>query len=81
MKVKTGRLALESFLGRMKRESVDVFRRFDLQMVEEMAMVENDTKARAAVYKRTSAMLSGIITEDRKHVINSTTWLAGNRRR
>ncbi|XNM53198.1 hypothetical protein ACLK2I_00280 [Escherichia coli] len=34
-----------------------MFRRFNIQMVEEMAMVENDTKARAAVYKRTSAML------------------------
>ncbi|STK62320.1 glutathione-regulated potassium-efflux system protein KefC [Escherichia coli] len=31
-------------------------------------MVENDTKARAAVYKRTSAMLSEIITEDREHL-------------
>ncbi len=29
---------------------------------------ENDTKARAAVYKRTSAMLSEIITEDREHL-------------
>ena len=45
-----------------------MFRRFNIQMVEEMAMVENDTKARAAVYKRTSAMLSEIITEDREHL-------------
>ncbi len=44
------------------------FAAFNIQMVEEMAMVENDTKARAAVYKRTSAMLSEIITEDREHL-------------
>ncbi len=64
--LKTGRLALESLgLGPYEaRERADVFRRFNIQMVEEMAMVENDTKARAAVYKRTSAMLSEIITED-----------------
>ena len=55
--LKTGRLALESLgLGPYEaRERADVFRRFNIQMVEEMAMVENDTKARAAVYKRTSA--------------------------
>ncbi len=45
-----------------------MFRRFNIQMVEEMAMVENDPKARAAVYQRTSAMLSEIITEDREHL-------------
>lgn len=68
--LKTGRLALESLgLGPYEaRERADVFRRFNIQMVEEMAMVENDTKARAAVYKRTSAMLSEIITEDREHL-------------
>lgn len=68
--LKTGRLALESLgLGPYEaRERADVFRRFNIQTVEEMAMVENDTKARAAVYKRTSAMLSEIITEDREHL-------------
>ncbi|MBY7238106.1 glutathione-regulated potassium-efflux system protein KefC [Escherichia coli] len=68
--LKTRRLALESLgLGPYEaRERADVFRRFNIQMVEEMAMVENDTKARAAVYKRTSAMLSEIITEDREHL-------------
>ena len=59
----------------MKRENVPMcsaalifVKPLDEQMVEEMAMVENDTKARAAVYKRTSAMLSEIITEDREHL-------------
>ena len=71
--LKTGRLPLESLgLGPDEaRENVaDVFRRFNIQMVEEMAMVENDTKARAAVYKRTSAMLSEIITEDRERLLD-----------
>ncbi|MER3625449.1 NAD-binding protein, partial [Klebsiella pneumoniae] len=40
----------------------DLFRRFNLQMVEEMvAMAENDAASRVAVFKRTSDMLTGII--------------------
>ena len=68
--LKTGRLALESLgLGRYEaRERADLFRRFNTQMVEEMAKGENDATSRAAVYKRTSAMLSEIITEDREHL-------------
>ena len=68
--LKTGRLALESLgLGRYEaRERADLFRRFNTQMVEEMAKGEDDAASRAAVYKRTSAMLSEIITEDREHL-------------
>ncbi|AST78430.1 TPA: glutathione-regulated potassium-efflux system protein KefC [Citrobacter freundii] len=68
--LKTGRLALESLgLGRYEaRERADLFRRFNTQMVEEMAKGEDDATSRAAVYKRTSAMLSEIITEDREHL-------------
>ena len=68
--LKTGRQALEKLgLGRYEaRERADLFRRFNTQMVEEMAKGENDPTSRAAVYKRTSAMLSEIITEDREHL-------------
>ncbi|HAP82700.1 MAG TPA: potassium transporter KefC, partial [Enterobacteriaceae bacterium] len=37
-------------------------------MVEEMAGGAHDTAARADVYKRTSAMLTEIISEDRAHL-------------
>lgn len=37
-------------------------------MVEEMVKGENDATSRAVVYKRTSAMLSEIIAEDRQHL-------------
>jgi glutathione-regulated potassium-efflux system ancillary protein KefC len=51
------------------RERADLFRRFNLQMVEEMvAMAENDAASRVAVFKRTSDMLTGIINEDRNHL-------------
>jgi len=68
--LKTGRLALEGLgLGRYEaRERADVFRRFNTLMVEEMVKGENDAVSRAAVYKRTSAMLSEIIAEDRQHL-------------
>ena len=68
--LKTGRLALEGLgLGRYEaRERADVFRRFNMLMVEEMVKGENDAISRAAVYKRTSAMLSEIIAEDRQHL-------------
>ncbi|APG16488.1 glutathione-regulated potassium-efflux system protein KefC [Kosakonia radicincitans DSM 16656] len=68
--LKTGRLALEGLgLGPYEaRERADHFRRFNTSMVEEMAQVENDAQARAAVFKRTSAMLTEIISEDRAHL-------------
>lgn len=68
--LKTGRLALEGLgLGRYEaRERADVFRRFNTLMVEEMVKGENDATSRAAVYKRTSEMLSEIIAEDRQHL-------------
>ena len=51
------------------RERADLFRRFNLQMVEEMvAMAENDAASRVAVFKRTSDMLTTIINEDRNHL-------------
>ena len=68
--LKLGRMALEGLgLGQYEaRERADLFRRYNSQMVEEMAEVDNDTQSRAAVYKRTSAMLSEIISEDRAHL-------------
>lgn len=68
--LKSGRQALEALgLGRYEaRERADLFRHFNTRMVEEMAKGENDPLSRAAAYKRTSAMLSEIITEDREHL-------------
>ncbi|MDU1059331.1 MAG: glutathione-regulated potassium-efflux system protein KefC [Leclercia adecarboxylata] len=69
--LKSGRLALESLgLGAYEaRERADLFRRFNIEMLEEMAeMAENDATSRAAVVKRTSAMLMDIINEDRNHL-------------
>jgi glutathione-regulated potassium-efflux system ancillary protein KefC len=68
--LKVGRMALEGLgLGRYEaRERADLFRQFNSQMVEEMAEVDNDPQSRAAVFKRTSAMLTEIITEDRAHL-------------
>ncbi|MGS9164548.1 glutathione-regulated potassium-efflux system protein KefC, partial [Salmonella enterica subsp. enterica serovar Infantis] len=63
--LKSGRQALEALgLGRSEaRERADLFRHFNTRMVEEMAKGEHDPLSRAAAYKRTSAMLSEIITE------------------
>jgi len=68
--LRTGRLALESLgLGEYEaRERADLFRRYNSDMIEEMVQGEDDTLARAAVFKRTSAMLTEIITEDRAHL-------------
>ena len=69
--LKSGRMTLEALgLGAYEaRERADLFRRFNLQMVEEMvAMAENDAASRVAVFKRTSDMLTGIINEDRHHL-------------
>ncbi|PDN27747.1 glutathione-regulated potassium-efflux system protein KefC [Salmonella enterica] len=68
--LKSGRQALEALgLGRYEaRERADLFRHFNTRMVEEMAKGENVPLSRAAAYKRTSAMLSEIITEDREHL-------------
>ena len=72
--VKTGLLAATTILSLglgayEARERADLFRRFNLQMVEEMvAMAENDAASRVAVFKRTSDMLTGIINEDRHHL-------------
>lgn len=68
--LKSGRQALEALgLGRYEaRERADLFRHFNTRMVEEMAKGENDPLSRAAAYKRTSAMLSEIISEDRAHL-------------
>lgn len=69
--LKSGRMALERLgVGAYEaRERADRFRRFNTDMVEEMVgMAENSARARAAVVKRTSAMLTEIINEDRNHL-------------
>jgi Kef-type K+ transport systems, predicted NAD-binding component len=69
--LKSGRMALESLgLGAYEaRERADLFRRFNTDMVEEMAAMAGSTASeRAAVFKRTSAMLTEIINEDRNHL-------------
>ncbi|MDU6453423.1 MAG: cation:proton antiporter, partial [Enterobacter hormaechei] len=62
--LKSGRMALESLgLGAYEaRERADLFRRFNHEMVEEMvAMASSTATERAAVFKRTSTMLTEII--------------------
>ena len=69
--LKSGRQALESLgLGAYEaRERADLFRRVNVQLMEEMVeMAENDATSRAAAFKRTSAMLTEIISEDRNHL-------------
>ncbi|HED1310195.1 TPA: glutathione-regulated potassium-efflux system protein KefC, partial [Kluyvera ascorbata] len=69
--LKSGRQALESLgLGAYEaRERADLFRRFNMQLMDEMVeMAENDDTSRAAAFKRTSAMLTEIINEDRNHL-------------
>ncbi|MEO3990079.1 glutathione-regulated potassium-efflux system protein KefC [Pseudocitrobacter cyperus] len=69
--LKSGRMALESLgLGAYEaRERADLFRRFNIRLMEEMVeMAENDASTRAAAFKRTSAMLTEIINEDRNHL-------------
>ncbi|BBQ85547.1 MULTISPECIES: glutathione-regulated potassium-efflux system protein KefC [Enterobacteriaceae] len=69
--LKSGRQALESLgLGAYEaRERADLFRRFNIQLMEEMVeMAEIDASSRAAAFKRTSAMLTEIINEDRNHL-------------
>ena len=69
--LKSGRMALENLgLGAYEaRERADLFRRFNTEMVEEMAAMAGSTATeRAAVFKRTSAMLTEIINEDRNHL-------------
>lgn len=69
--LKSGRMALEALgLGAYEaRERADVFRRFNVRMVEEMVdMAEEDDASFAAVFKRTSAMLTDIINEDRSNM-------------
>lgn len=65
-----GRRALETLgLGGYEaRERADLFRRFNLQMIEEMIQGENSMKARAAALQRSSSMLTEIINEDRAHL-------------
>lgn len=69
--LKSGRMALES-LGLEPyeaRERADMFRCFNLRMVEEMVdMAEKDDTALAAAFKRTSSMLTDIINEDRSNL-------------
>jgi len=62
-----GRQALELLgLGRYEaRERADHFRRFNQIMVEEMVAGATDTASRAAVYRRTSTMLTELISEER----------------
>ena len=64
-----GRRALEGLgVGSYEaRERADHFRRFNMQMVEEMVPAA-DWSARADVLKRTSAMLTEVINEDRAHL-------------
>ena len=69
--LKSGRMTLEALgLGPYEaRERADVFRRFNVRMVEEMVdMAEEDDASFAAVFKRTSAMLTDIINEDRSNL-------------
>ncbi|KNC94223.1 glutathione-regulated potassium-efflux system protein KefC [Trabulsiella odontotermitis] len=69
--LKSGRMTLEALgLGPYEaRERADLFRRFNERMVEEMVdMAEEDDASFAAAYKRTSAMLTDIINEDRNHL-------------
>ena len=66
--LKSGRMALESLgLGPYEaRERADQFRHFNVRMVEEMVeAAENDEASFAAAIKRTGAMLTDIINEDR----------------
>ncbi len=67
--LKVGRRALEGLgVGSYEaRERADHFRRFNMQMVEEMVAAA-DMPARADVLKRTSAMLTEVINEDRAHL-------------
>ncbi|MCE0811871.1 glutathione-regulated potassium-efflux system protein KefC [Buttiauxella sp. S04-F03] len=67
--LKVGRRALEGLgVGSYEaRERADHFRRFNTQMVEEM-VPSPDWSARADVLKRTSAMLTEVINEDRTHL-------------
>ncbi|MNC19247.1 Glutathione-regulated potassium-efflux system protein KefC [compost metagenome] len=67
--LKVGRRALEGLgVGSYEaRERADHFRRFNMQMVEEMVPAP-DWSARADVLKRTSAMLTEVINEDRSHL-------------
>jgi len=69
--LKSGRMALEALgLGAYEaRERADLFRRFNLRMVEEMVdIAEEDDASFAAAFKRTSAMLTDIINEDRNNL-------------
>ncbi|WP_054178327.1 glutathione-regulated potassium-efflux system protein KefC [Trabulsiella odontotermitis] len=69
--LKSGRMTLEALgLGPYEaRERADLFRRFNERMVEEMVdIAEEDDASFAAAYKRTSAMLTDIINEDRNHL-------------
>lgn len=68
--LKIGRRALEGLgVGSYEaRERADHFRRFNLQMLEEMVPTEDTSAARADVFKRNSAMLTDVINEDRAHL-------------
>ena len=67
--LKVGRRALEGLgVGSYEaRERADHFRRFNMQMVEEMVPAP-DWSERADVIKRTSAMLTEVINEDHSHL-------------
>ncbi|EOU9562801.1 glutathione-regulated potassium-efflux system protein KefC [Cronobacter dublinensis] len=68
--LRVGRMALEELGigGYEARERADLFRCYNQQMVDEMADGDNDTTARVATFRRTSAMLTEIISEDRAHL-------------
>lgn len=68
--LRIGRRALERLgVGSYEaRERADSFRRFNLQMLEEMVPTEDISAARADVFKRNSAMLTDVINEDRAHL-------------
>jgi len=76
--LKIGRRALEGLgVGKYEaRERADHFRRFNLQMLEEMVPTDDKTAERADVFKRNSAMLTEVINEDRAHlhVIQRDGW-------
>ncbi|MBU4681927.1 glutathione-regulated potassium-efflux system protein KefC [Cedecea davisae] len=68
--LKIGRRALEGLgVGKYEaRERADHFRRFNLQMLEEMVPTDDMSADRADVFKRNSAMLTEVINEDRAHL-------------
>lgn len=71
--LRVGRQALEALdTDRYEvRERADHFRRYDQQIMRELAEGDSDLAARAQALKRGSALLSDIINEDRQHLASN----------